>query len=226
MAYSVPPFKSNGQSITAAEWDQYVRANFEAAVPDIFEAESDLAVGTGSNAGDRLPVGSPGTYLRANSAAPLGVSWQENPVVMLRSSVSQNVYPTTNTRIAFNVVERATGGMLASTTGNFIQVPRAGVYKFQYALEVARGVPFAQNDFPTLGYYIALYLQGPFGNVLLDVWYRDQNPPMWNSLQWSGSFAANPGAGGAVNLLMYLNRSGYLGPVIVSNARLTAALVD
>lgn len=225
MAYNVPPSKSNGQTITAAEWNTYVRDNFEAAVPDLFEADGDLAVGLGNNAGDRLPVGTPGTFLVANSAMPLGVQWQRKPKAIMRNTASQNVSPTTNTRIAFNVVDVAQD-LTASLVNNHIQAVRAGVYTITYSLEVSRGVPYTTNDFPTLGYYIALYLQGPFGNVLTDVWYRDQNPPRWNSLQWSGQYSAGLQAGQTVNLLMYLNRSGFLGPVIVSNARLSARLVD
>lgn len=225
MAYNVPTTKSNGQAITAAEWNTYVRDNFEAAVPDIFEAAGDLAVGLGNNAGTRLPAGAPGTFLVAHSGMALGVQWQRKPKAILRNTGPQNVYPGANTRIAFNVVDVAQD-ITASLVNNHIQVVQAGVYTITYSLEVARGVPYTTNDFPTLGYYIALYLQGPFGNVLTDVWYRDQNPPRWNSLQWSGQYSTGLQAGQTVNLLMYLNRSGYLGPVIVSNARLAARLVD
>ena len=50
MAYSTPPTVSDGDDISAAWWNTNVKANFEAGIPDIFQAEGDIAFATGSKA--------------------------------------------------------------------------------------------------------------------------------------------------------------------------------
>jgi lysophospholipase L1-like esterase len=45
----------------------------------IWDALGDIAVGTGADTADRLPVGTDGQYLGADSGAPLGVAWVNPP---------------------------------------------------------------------------------------------------------------------------------------------------
>lgn len=225
MAYSSIPSKSNGSNVTAAEWNQYVVDNFAASVPDILQAADDLAVASGSQAAGRLPVGDPGTFLRADSGETLGVAWEAIPRATVRNTASQSLYPAVTTAVDFNLTDESQGGVLVDLVNNRLYMPEAGVYTVTYSVEIARGVPYGTNDFPTLGYYIALYLSGAYG-TLLDIWTRDNTPPAWNSLQWSGSITYSYAQNGIVGLSMFLNRSGYLGPVTISNARLSVELVQ
>jgi hypothetical protein len=64
MAYNTPPTKNTGDTFTASEFNTYIRDNMSAGVPDIFEAEGDLAVGSGQDAAIRLPKGSEGQLLK------------------------------------------------------------------------------------------------------------------------------------------------------------------
>lgn len=226
MAYTPVPTKYTGNTITADDWNVYVVDNFAASVPDLFQAAGDLAVGLGSANGGRLPIGAYDTYLRANPAAAFGLEWQAIPKAAIRNSGSQQVYPASNTLIDFNTVEANRDGLMGvDLVNNLVTVPRAGVYAVTYSLDVSRGVPYDTNDFPTLGYYIALYLTGTT-TELLQMWVRDNEPPKWNSLHWSGAVSVNLPQYGSVALLMFLNRSGYLGPVTVLNARLSVALAQ
>lgn len=72
MAYNTPPTKATGDTLTAAEWNTYVRDNMAAGVPDIFEAAGDLAVAAGADQAARLPIGAQGEMLRILASGAVG----------------------------------------------------------------------------------------------------------------------------------------------------------
>ncbi len=72
MAYNTPPTKNTGDTFTAGEFNTYIRDNFAAGVPDIFQAAGDLAVGSGPDSAARLPAGAEGQLLKVVGGA---VGW-------------------------------------------------------------------------------------------------------------------------------------------------------
>jgi hypothetical protein len=78
MAYNTPPTKNTGDVFTAAEFNQYIRDNFAAGVPDIFSAKGDLVAATAANAATRLAVGTNGQRLVADSTQATGVKWADD----------------------------------------------------------------------------------------------------------------------------------------------------
>ena len=58
MACTTLPTYSTGDTITAANWNTYVKDNFAAMPPDVFTASGELFVGAGADTGQLL---SPGT---------------------------------------------------------------------------------------------------------------------------------------------------------------------
>lgn len=81
MAYNPVPTVTTGDLWTASNHNTYIRDNFAAGVPDIFEAKGDIAVASGANAAGRLPVGSNGQILMADSSRTLGVKWGSMPTI-------------------------------------------------------------------------------------------------------------------------------------------------
>lgn len=75
MAYTPVPSKSPGADWSADDHNTYIKDNFAAGIPDVFEARGDLAVATGADACSRFPVGEDGQVLVADSTAPLGFAW-------------------------------------------------------------------------------------------------------------------------------------------------------
>ena len=75
MTYTAVPDVAEGDSWTAKNMNKYVRDNFTAGVPDIFTTKGDIAVATGNNAAVRLPVGTDGYLLIADSSETCGVKW-------------------------------------------------------------------------------------------------------------------------------------------------------
>lgn len=82
MAYSVVPTVTTGDLWTAANHNTYVRDNFAASIPDLFTTKGDLAVSSGADAAGRLPAGSDGQAVMADSAETLGLkySWGLIPI--------------------------------------------------------------------------------------------------------------------------------------------------
>lgn len=74
MAYNPVPTVTTGDLWTASNHNTYIRDNFAAGVPDIFEAKGDIAVATGPNAAARLPIGSAGQVLTVKDGLPTWIS--------------------------------------------------------------------------------------------------------------------------------------------------------
>ena len=56
MAYTVIPTITTGDVATAAWGNTHLKDNFAAGVPDLFTSDGDVAVGTGSNAAERVAL--------------------------------------------------------------------------------------------------------------------------------------------------------------------------
>jgi len=80
MSYTTLPLIEVGDEWDEDDFNTYLKANFEASVPDIFEAKGDLAVGTGEAALDNLGVGDNGEVLVADSGEATGLNWSKGKV--------------------------------------------------------------------------------------------------------------------------------------------------
>lgn len=74
MAYELMTPKSNGDAVSARDWNRIV-GNFSQGVPDLMTTKGDLIAGTGVDAAARVPVGANGAYLFAQSSENGGVAW-------------------------------------------------------------------------------------------------------------------------------------------------------
>jgi hypothetical protein len=84
MAYTTPvPTKNLGDTWTHTEHNIYLRDNMAAMAPDVFTAKGDLYVATAADTGTRLPVGTNGQLLIADSAQTTGLRWGLSPVLDL-----------------------------------------------------------------------------------------------------------------------------------------------
>ncbi len=80
MAYTPVPTQNTGDTVTAANFNTWVKDNFAASAPDVFAAKGDLFIGTGADAGSVLAVGTNGYVLTADSTQATGVKWALDPV--------------------------------------------------------------------------------------------------------------------------------------------------
>lgn len=120
MAYNTPPTKSLGDTWTANENNIYIRDNFEAGVPAIFDAKGDIAVATGANAADRLAVGTNGQVLIADSSQTLGVKWGISPpldLIQAKGDLLAGTAADTLARLAVGTNDQVLTADSAQSTG-------------------------------------------------------------------------------------------------------------
>lgn len=100
MAYSTPATKAVGDTITAAEWNQYIRDNMELGFPAIIDAKADIPIGTGANAGKALTIGSDWYILEAQSAVSDGIRWTNTaPGAELTRSTAISISTGSDTQV-------------------------------------------------------------------------------------------------------------------------------
>lgn len=101
MGYSIVPTVATGDTMTAANWNQYVRDNFAAGVPDIFTAAGDLVYGSAADVAARLGIGSTGKVLRVSSGGL--PAWEDGALLRGRASRSapQSIPSATLTAVQF-----------------------------------------------------------------------------------------------------------------------------
>lgn len=75
MTYITPPSRAVGYTVTAADWNQDVRANQQAQAPDIFTTKGDTAAATAADTMVRRGVGTDGYVYTADSVESDGVNW-------------------------------------------------------------------------------------------------------------------------------------------------------
>jgi len=72
MVYNPVPTVATGDLWTASNHNTYIRDNFAASIPDIFQAAGDLVYASAADAAARLPIGSNGLLLSIVNGLP---SW-------------------------------------------------------------------------------------------------------------------------------------------------------
>jgi len=127
MAYSPVPTVATGDLWTASNHNTYIRDNFAAGVPDIFQAAGDLVYASGADAAARLPIGNTGQILSIAGGLP---AWgyavpvlgyvEKNGIVNQSSSLWADIPD-----LSVNITMPAAGKIIAFAMG----VTRAqGVY--------------------------------------------------------------------------------------------------
>ena len=86
MGYTAVPTVTTGDIWTAANHNKYLKDNFEAGVPGIFDAKGDMIVATGANAGQKLSVGADGDPLGFNPLLTGGAKWGAAMMTVLTMS--------------------------------------------------------------------------------------------------------------------------------------------
>lgn len=79
MAFTTVPEVTTSEEWSAANHNTYVKANFEASPPVIFNAAGDLFIGEGADTGGILTM-IPGQILTVDTTETLGVKWSSTSI--------------------------------------------------------------------------------------------------------------------------------------------------
>lgn len=117
MAYTAPPTKAAGDTLTETNWNTHIKGNFEAGVPDLYTTKGDIAVATAANAAARLAVGANDTTLVADSGEATGLAWQIQPAARVYNSSDIDPAPGGWVTLTFDT-ERFDTDTVHSTASN------------------------------------------------------------------------------------------------------------
>lgn len=183
MAYLTPPTKSDGNILTAAEWNTYVRQNMIDTPPDVFTQAGQLLIGTGVDSASLLAPGGEGYFLRANSAQALGVDWDvfDKGLVQFAQTTLAN---STTTRLQMASLAFSVGSISVNTTNDWVSVGRAGYYRLGWRMRWHRN----GATIPDAAYFEAyLYFNGALVSTLCRFTSETALiPNQWESLYFTG----------------------------------------
>ncbi len=169
MPYTPVPTKNTGDTFTANEFNTYIRDNFAAGVPDIFEANGDLAVGTGPDAATRLAVGNNWAILGVDPNAANKLAWRRGLFVAAKSTTTQTIQNNTITGLTMGLLGDSFG-QCWDTTYNAIKLP----------VSLFNGCVFMLTGY-------AVFVAPPVGDSLLEIALQSTGNPA--SGNWVYQFA-------------------------------------
>jgi hypothetical protein len=142
MSYNALPTVTTGDMWTSSEQNTYVRDNFSSGVPDIFTTKGDLAVASAANTAVRVPVGTDGQFLQADSTSGSGVSWVSPGSMSLISSqllsgsattITFSSIPDTYNHLKIVAVGRGTSAATSIETRLKFNNDAGGNYDYVYS---------------------------------------------------------------------------------------------
>lgn len=130
MAYNTPATKAVGDTITAAEWNSYIRDNFAASAPDVFSAKGDMYIASAANVGNVLAVGANYEIIEAVSTEATGTRWTGSGLGATLSTLAATaptaVSDSADTQVTgFETAAYDKGGFIS---GDSFIVPPGGLY--------------------------------------------------------------------------------------------------
>lgn len=162
MAYNTPPTKSVGDTLTAAEWNTYVRDNMAAGVPDLFTAQGDLVVASAANVAAVLPA-SYNHYVLESTGVGGALQWTATvPQCRIHKSTTQSIPDNTLTEIAFDSEDADTDGFYPGS-GNSITLPSTAIGSGLYAVN-CRGI-FDGHATDAKLRQVGIYISGTYVNA-------------------------------------------------------------
>ena len=129
MAYNTPPTKSSGDTLTAAEWNTYIRDNFAASTPDVFGAKGEFFAASGANTGQVISAPSYDfSIIDSLTTEATGLRWVlYSPHSVLTKTV-QNIANDTDTQITGFTTKHDS---MSIVSGDTFAVNRTGLYCIQ-----------------------------------------------------------------------------------------------
>lgn len=143
MGYTTVPTAVTGDTWTAGNMNTYVRDNFRAGVPHIFEYAGDLAVASAANTAVRSGISSPGSFLQVGSDG-ISIAWDSGNFIgcSIQRTSGQIINEDTWTKIQFQSEDYDTDNLWSSTNNDEVLIPQDGVYQVSGVItfDIFRGI--------------------------------------------------------------------------------------
>lgn len=130
--YTEPPAVVTGQTMTATNWNDWVRTNFQALWP--FTAAGDIGYASAANQLSRLGIGAAGQRLRSSGTNPV---WEGMRGARVLRTTNQPIPNATYTAVSFNSEEFDTAALWTAGSPTRFTIPRTGYYLIGAKLEFA-----------------------------------------------------------------------------------------
>lgn len=130
MAYVELTTKGTTDEFCSTDWND-MAGNMNLSVPLLFEAAGDLAVGTGSQAMTRLPVGDDLQFLQSSTDETYGLGWTSDFTGVSLTMSSVSVAAAGYTTVGFSAEDYDTDDFheTSPTSDNpYVSIPRDGLY--------------------------------------------------------------------------------------------------
>lgn len=209
MSYTPIPESSSGDEITATTWNTWIRYNFQAKVPDIFEAKGDMVIGEGADTGARLAVGANGTYFIPSSTSTLGVRWKAPGTAVARAHANstQSIPSAINTHLQVFGTETFDSVNGFASNRYDIQAGCAGRYLFAAAAQTESSTEWSEGEYIQL----ALYKNGATLVGMLDKHYAHADASVGYKFGLSGATIIDCDSGDYYSLYIYQNSGAAIG---------------
>lgn len=121
--YAEPPAVVTGQTMTATNWNDWVKTNFMAVWP--YTTVGDIAYASAANQLNRLGIGAAGKSMRSDGTNPI---WEGFRGASVYRNVVESIPNAAYTRATFTIEMFDTNNFWDAGNPSRLTVPRAGYY--------------------------------------------------------------------------------------------------
>jgi hypothetical protein len=203
MSYIPVRSVASGDKLGARDYNQFIRDNWAAGVPDLFTTKGDIATGTGDKSAARLGVGSNTAMLVSDNKATGGARWIVFPLAHVRATgantnaITQGVWQSIWNYDGYKTEVFDTGSNYAASSVVFT-APRSGPYYVSAAFETTHDT-YAGLTAITL----AVYIDAAIYSVIAKVNVQSASATM--KTRYAGSDVVWMAAGSTLEIFYALN---------------------
>jgi len=160
MAYTAIPTQNTGDTVTAADFNSWVKGNFEVSIPDIFTAAGQIAVASAADAAGVLAAPtSSGLTIVSDTSTALQMAWGAISLggvyARAHSEADQTISNASATIVRFDTEDSDTASVITTGASWKTTIPagQGGKYLVTGSLRFKSSANWAANEYGILAFY-------------------------------------------------------------------------